>query len=177
MAGDGRRVAAAKLTGTACGKDPRYVASCGAHPVLDFTHAGFPSTYLLDRDDLWRVYQALLAHLSAARPEYILVEVADGIFQRETQMLLEDEDFRASIDHVLFAANDSLSAECGVRRLQGYGLPLRAISGMITCSPLATREAEAVTGVPCLGIDQLLDGGALSILRDAGELAALSQRA
>ncbi|MFN3373970.1 MAG: DUF1611 domain-containing protein, partial [Chloroflexus sp.] len=33
----GFRVAAAKLTGTAAGKDGRFFMSCGASPVLDFT--------------------------------------------------------------------------------------------------------------------------------------------
>lgn len=160
----GHGVAAAKLTGTACGRDTRHLASCGADPVLDFSDAGFPSTSLLERDDLWRIYHTLLSHLLATGPAYVVLEVADGIFQRETRLLLEDAHFRAGLDHVLFAANDSLSAESGARRLRAYGLPLRAVSGMVTCSPLATRETQAVTGLPCLGIEELLAGGALDAL-------------
>ena len=40
-------VAAAKITGTAAGKDGRFYEACGARPVLDFTSAGYPSTYML----------------------------------------------------------------------------------------------------------------------------------
>ena len=32
-------------------------------------------------------------------------------------MLLRSPEFRAAVDHVIFAANDSLSAESGVRHL------------------------------------------------------------
>ena len=40
-------VAAGKITGTAAGKDARFFEACGARPVLDFTSAGYLSTYML----------------------------------------------------------------------------------------------------------------------------------
>ena len=160
----GFRVAAAKLTGTAAGKDPRFYLSCGAGPVLDFVDAGYPSTYMLDPDELVRLQDVLLSQLRATRPDYIVLEVADGIFQRETRMLLRSEEFRAAVDHVFFAANDSLSAESGVRHLRAYGLPIRAVSGVLTQSPLGVREAEEATGVPCLSAVQIREGAALELL-------------
>lgn len=42
----GYRVAAAKVTGTASGKDGRFFEASGARPVVDFTSAGYPSTDL-----------------------------------------------------------------------------------------------------------------------------------
>jgi hypothetical protein len=101
----GLRVCAAKITGTAAGKDGRYFASCGAARVLDFTDVGYPSTYLLDLHELLDIFATLLAHLQDETPDYIVIEVADGIFQRETRMLLESVRFRAHINHVFFAAN------------------------------------------------------------------------
>jgi len=163
----GRRVAAAKVTGTAAGKDGRYFISCGAHPVLDFTAAGYPSTYLLDLPELMRIHRTLVGHLQEQQPDYIIVELADGIFQRETRMLLDHEGFRAGVDHVFFAAGDSLAVECGVRCLRDYGLPVRATAGAITQSPLGMREAEAATGIPCLSIERMLAGEVLEILRDS----------
>jgi hypothetical protein len=161
----GFRVAAGKLTGTAAGKDPRYYQSCGASPVLDFVDAGFPSTYMLDQDELHEIVTRLLSRLRALSPDYVVLEVADGIFQRETAMLLRSPEFRAAVDHVFFAANDSLSAESGVRHLRQYGVPLRAISGVLARGPLLMREAEAATGVPCLTPDRIVDGAALELLR------------
>jgi hypothetical protein len=160
----GLQVAAAKVTGTAAGKDGRFFASCGAQPVLDFIDAGYPSTYMLSLDELMNVYHNLISQLRATNPDYIVVEIADGIFQRETRMLLENPFFRETVDHVFFAATDSLAAECGARYIHRYGLPLRALAGVVTMSPLATREAEEATGMPCLSIERMMAGEALALL-------------
>jgi hypothetical protein len=132
--------------------------------VLDFTHAGYPSTYMLSLDELLRIHRTLMGHVAEENPDYIVVEIADGIFQRETRMLLESREFTETVEHVFFAANDSLSAECGVRRVREFGLPLRALSGVFTQSALTMREAEAATGVRCLNIEQMLSGGLLEAL-------------
>jgi hypothetical protein len=160
----GFRVAAAKITGTAAGKDGRFFTSCGARPVLDFTFAGYPSTYMLSLEELLTIHRTLVGHLRETEPDYILVEVADGIFQRETKMLLECAEFRDDVEHTFFAANDSLSAACGARHLKEYGLPLRAIAGAFTQSTLAMREAEETTGIRCLNLEQMLSGGVLEAM-------------
>jgi hypothetical protein len=165
------RVAAAKVTGTAAGKDGRFFASCGASPVLDFTHCGLPSTAMLEREELLLVYHELLNRLAATHPDYTIVEIADGIFQRETRMLLESPTVRASVHHLFFAAGDSLGAECGVRRLREAGWPLRAVAGLVTASPLASREVEAETGVPCLSTARMLDGSLFNLLDASTSLA------
>lgn len=170
----GLRVAAAKLTGTAASKDTRFYQSCGATPVLDFVDAGYPSTYMLPPEELLRVQRVLVSQLRATRPDYIVLEIADGILQRETRMLLSSPEFQETVDHVVFAANDSLSAESGVRHLGQYGLPLRAVTGVITRSPLAMREAEETTGVPCLVTAAIGEGAASELL---GVGAALRARA
>lgn len=163
----GFRVAAAKVTGTAAGKDGRFFESCGARPVVDFTDAGYPSTYMLGLEELLNIHYTLVGQLQATGPDYIVVEVADGIFQRETRMMLESEAFRRGVDHVFFAAGDSLAVECGVRYLEDLGLPLRATAGALTQSPLAVAEAEKASGVPCLGIESMMGGGLPAMLRAA----------
>jgi hypothetical protein len=157
-------VAAGKITGTAAGKDGRFYEACGARPVLDFTSAGYPSTYMLALEELLGVYDSILSNLRGSNPDYIILEIADGIFQRETRMLLESAEFRQSADHVFFAAGDSLSAESGVRLVREYGLPLRATAGSITQSPLASREAEEALGMPCMSIERLMDGTLKEVL-------------
>jgi len=160
----GYRVAAAKITGTAAGKDGRLFLNSGAQPVMDFTDAGYPSTYLLGLDELMAIQRSLVARLRSEGSDYILLEVADGIFQRETRMLLDNPEFRAAVDHVFFAANDSLSAESGTRHLRAWGLPLRAIAGKVTSSPLATREAQEATGLPCLTLKRLESAEVVSLI-------------
>jgi hypothetical protein len=161
----GKRVAATKITGTAASKDRRFFQSCGATRVLDFTDAGYPSTYMLAQNELMHIAYTLLTNLATQPLDYIVVEIADGIFQRETRMLLEHHLFTSLIDHLFFSANDSLSAECGVRMLNHYQLPLRGVAGIVTQSPLAIREIEDVCGMRCLTLQQLADTDLLSVLQ------------
>src|SRR5262245_16731836 len=72
LSGQGRRVGAAKLTGTACRKDPAMMEDAGAVRVLDFTHTGHPSTAELDASDLLRITVDLRAALMESEPEFIV---------------------------------------------------------------------------------------------------------
>ncbi|MCU0490537.1 MAG: DUF1611 domain-containing protein [Chloroflexaceae bacterium] len=171
----GFRVAAAKITGTAAGKDGRFFASCGANPVFDFTHCGLPSTAMLEREELEAIFTDLVSRTAATSPDYTILEIADGIFQRETRMLLESDVVRARVNHLFFAASDSLGAECGVRRLRADGWPLRAVAGLVAASPLASREVEDEVGVPCLSIAQLMNQPLLHLLGTTRTMAVGNQ--
>lgn len=162
LAAAGFRVAAAKLTGTASSKDTWLMYDAGASGIADFTDCGHPSTYLLDLADLKRVQTVLLSHLASLDPEFVVYEIADGLFQRETRMLLTDPEFRAGIDHVVFAGVDSLSIESGVRTVAAWGYRVAATSGLVSCSVLGSRESEAAApGIPCLGAAALATGALL----------------
>ncbi len=160
---------------SAAGKDGRFFRSCGADPVFDFTYCGVPSTYMLDQRDLLAICDDLFARLAAAAPDYSIIEIADGIFQRETRMLLASDAFCTRVDHVFFSAGDSLGAECGVCRLRADGGPIRAVTGLVTASPLALREVEEEAGTPCLSIDQLVYGEILLDLVGAPKAAAVGE--
>ena len=163
LSGQGRRVAAAKITGTACRKDPGIMEDAGAVRVLDFTHAGYPSTAHLPAGDLLSLASDLRALLLEERPEFIVYEIADGIFQRETQLLLEDPAFRETVDVVLYAAPESPSCESGVRWLRQWGHTVGAVAGPVANSRLGMEEVQGATGVPCLNGEMIL-GGALNNL-------------
>ena len=167
LAGEGRRVAAAKITGTACRKDPGMMEDAGAVKVLDFTHCGYPSTANLQAGDLFGVAEDLRAILLEARPEFVVYEIADGILQRETRLLLEDHAFRRTIDAVMYAAPESPSCEIGVRRLREWGYNVIAVAGLVANSRLGMAEAEAATGVPCLNGAMILEGAFLHALERA----------
>jgi hypothetical protein len=119
---------------------------------------------MIELEELLSIHHTLVGHLEESAPDFIIVEIADGIFQRETRLLLEDDRFRSKVGHVFFAANDSLSANCGARCLSEYNLPLRAITGAFSQSRLALKEAATTVKVPCLNIDQMLAGGALEAM-------------
>lgn len=141
-------VEAAKVTGTGSGLDVWSMLDAGARSVHDFTDMGHASTAGLDLATIERIALSLIAYCAANRPDVVVIEVADGLFQRETGALLESARFRAAIDGIVFAAGDALSAVGGRDWLELRGHRILGISGQVSASPLASREAEARLGLP-----------------------------
>jgi hypothetical protein len=158
----GVRTGVTKVTGTGSGGDYWVMLDAGAHTMLDFTDVGFASTYRQPMIAVERCFVELTDHLTAAGSAVRLIEVADGIYQRETSRLIESEAFRSTVDVVLFAAADAMGAVAGVEYLRARGLNVAAVSGRITRSPLATREAETVLGLPVLDLAQLSDSATVA---------------
>lgn len=144
----GLRVGYAKVTGTGAGGDTWLLRDAGADPVLDFTDAGFVSTYRVALPDLERILVTLTAHLARASVDAVILEVADGVLQVETAALLESRVFKAIVGGVFFAAADAMGAVAGVNWLTQRGLPIAGLGGVLTASPLQRLEALAATGMP-----------------------------
>lgn len=151
----GLRVAAAKLTGTGACADPCLLRDAGAVRVLDFTDAGVASTAGMSTGSLERIAETIVAHLAGASPDALVLEVADGLFQRETAALLQSPRFRALLDGVLFSAGEAMGAAGGAAWLRERGLEPLALCGTLSSSPLASGEAASATGLPVLGLDEL----------------------
>ncbi|MET9832208.1 DUF1611 domain-containing protein [Streptomyces sp. NPDC006385] len=162
----GRRVGAAKVTGTGAPGDPTLMADAGAARVIDFTDLGFATTYQLPMPQVIRVLRSAVTDLTSHQADAIVLEVADGILQRETAALMRTPEFRASVDGIVFAAGDSVSAVAGVRLLRDEGLPVVALSGALTASPLAMAEAMTNVDIP------LYQAAALSDPSIAGQVFA-----
>jgi hypothetical protein len=157
----GASVAGIKLTGTAAGKDTWGMLDAGACVALDFVDGGFPSTYLATLDDLLALETRLVDHAIAQGAQWVVMEIADGLLQTETAALLRCDAFTRRVSAWVFAAGDAMSAAAGVRLLREWKLDPVAVSGRVTMSPLAMREAETATGVPCHTAGAL-QGGALA---------------
>jgi len=153
----GFRVAYIKLTGTVFTKDIDLAEDLGADIVSDFSDFGFPSTYMCDENELLNLYASALKKVSIAQPDYIVVEIADGLYERETKMLLNSFQFKETVDDVIFSAADSLAAINGVQTLNNWGLYPAALSGLFTASPLLIREVKEYTPIPVHTIQQLAD--------------------
>jgi hypothetical protein len=156
------RVGVAKATGTGSGNDYRVMLDAGAHVMLDFTDVGLASTYRQPMPRVERTFAELLGHLTASGTDVNFVEIADGVYQPETSRLIASDVFRSSVDVILFAAADAMGAAAGVAHLRGLGLEVAAVSGRITRSPLALREAQSALAIPVLGVAELLDPVAAS---------------
>ena len=95
---------------------------------------------------------------------YWVVEFADGILQRETAMLLEEEDVRSRVHRLIFSANDAFGAIGGLRVLrEKFDLVPHAISGVCSSSPLGQRELKEYTELPIFD----------NVQRDLGVLASI----
>lgn len=155
----GIRVGAAKVTGTGAGGDVWLLMDSGASPVYDFTLAGLPSTYRVGDEEVCRVFAELTDRLAGDGCEAIVIEVADGVFQQETAGLLQNKMFAERVDALVFAASDAMGACAGAEWLRERGMLPVALSGVLSSSPLATREAEAATGLQVWGLERLGDAG------------------
>jgi len=170
----GHTVGAAKVTGTGAGGDAWLFVDSGASTVLDFTLAGHATTYQLPVEEVVEVLHTLVAHLTAAGCDAIVLEVADGLFQTETAALLRHTAFAAAVDRLVFAAADAMGACGGVEVLRACGHRVDAVVGALTASPLAVREAVAVLDVPVLGRADLADPRWASDLLSPAPAAVLS---
>lgn len=153
----GYRVAAIKATGTGAFGDYNAYLDAGAHCVLDFTDAGMASTYQQPLQRIERGYHALLTEAEARGCDIAVVEFADGILQEETRQIVQWASVRATLIGTVFTATDALSAVAGISWARSRELAPLAVSGMITLSPLAQREAEPSVGVPILSASELCD--------------------
>ncbi|HMQ47448.1 MAG TPA: hypothetical protein PKA00_08780 [Saprospiraceae bacterium] len=161
----GHRVAYLKITGTAFPKDAQFALDRGADYSADFTLLGFPSTYLLDIHELLSIYQVLvMAAVKNIAPDYIVVEIADGLLQRETNMLLTNSAFMSTISDVVLSCVDSLSVLSGVNILENMGVRVTALSGLFTASDLLVRELDQSIRTPIFNIEELLAGDCIPLL-------------
>jgi len=144
----GYNVRASKVTGTASLKDILHMNDAGASPYADFTYLGYPSTYMLSQDELLSIFNQLDLKYANNPKNFWIVELADGIIQRETRMLLESEQVRTRIHKLVFCANDAFGAIGGLDILKSFDLKPNALSGICSSSPLHVRELHEFTSIP-----------------------------
>ena len=153
----GYRVATIKATGTGAYGDYNAYVDAGADYVADFVDAGMVSTYMEPISRIMKGTEILLDHAADNGCEIAIVELADGIFQGETAALLNRSDFRTGIDGFLFAAPCAASTAGGCSALRSMNIEPSIVTGIVSCSPLATKEAEAAAGTHVVKRESLID--------------------
>ncbi|MUL41058.1 dethiobiotin synthase [Streptomonospora sp. PA3] len=153
----GYRVGAAKVTGTGAGGDRWMLQDAGAIASLDFTDAGLATTYRVPVDRILAAARGLHDRLLAAGADAVVLEVADGVLQPETAELLAPSALPTLVQGWVFAAGEATGALYGTRRLSAAGLPVLAVSGRVTASPLAVRECGQLLDIPVYGPAELAD--------------------
>lgn len=151
----GYTVGAAKITGTGAGGDLWLMRDSGAHEVLDFTDVGMPTTFGFEEGTIVTGAMRLLHELGNKGCEVAVLEVADGLFQRETAALAASEKIRQMLSGTVFAAGDAMGAVGGVATLEKLNHRVLGLSGSFTQSPLAIQEAQAAISHPIVSADEL----------------------
>jgi hypothetical protein len=171
----GFAVAALKGTGTGSFGDVNEYADAGAAVVGDFTDAGMVTTYLEPLERVKAGIETLLAAAAAEGASVAVMEIADGIFQKETAALLADPAFVARMTGCVFACGDAVAAAGGVAALAGHRVRPLCLTGLLSCSPMASAEAEAMTGVAVITRAGLMDPAVASgLLAQAQDLVAVA---
>ena len=142
----GHDVTASKITGTASLKDILLMQDSGASKISDFTYFGYPSTYKMGESELIDLFNKFDSYNN---DKYWVVEFADGILQRETKLLLENEAIKSRVYKLIFNAHDTFSAIGGINILKkDFGYEVDALSGVISGSPLLIEELRQYSDVP-----------------------------
>lgn len=113
---------------------------------------------MCEKEELLDLYQSLLMKAGNEKLDYIVMEIADGLLQRETNFLLKSKAFMATIHSVVFSCGDSLSAFQGVEMLNDMGITPAFISGRFTMSPLLIEEVKVNSGMPVLNMEEIMSG-------------------
>jgi hypothetical protein len=148
LAARGVRAGGCKLTGTASPRDLCEYRATGAVHATDFSDYGFPSTYGATVAELVRLFECMVAACAEKGARIVVMEIADGILQRETAMVLECRELRSRIRGLLLAAGCSSSALFAADSLEKSGLPVWAVSGLITNAPLFVKEFAGRSSIP-----------------------------
>jgi hypothetical protein len=154
----GLRVGAGKVTGSGSGNDYWSYVDAGAARVVDFLDFGMASTFGYPIPRLIATMGAIREHLAGGGAQVVVLEIADGLLQAETAALAAR--LPGFADAVVLAVGDALGARAATTRLAALDVRVRAISGLVTASPLAVRETAAATGLTVISPTELAAGAA-----------------
>ena len=161
----GFKVAAMKITGTGSGGDMWIVRDAGADVALDFTDAGYSSTYMISVPDIETATYRLMNHAAALGCDVAVIEIADGLQQLETAQLIRSSKIMDVTIGSVFAAYDAMGAKYGVDVLRAADHNVLGISGRLGLSPLGVREAEEATGLRVYSPWDLQEGALVPVMR------------
>jgi hypothetical protein len=150
----GSRVAVLKLTGSASHRDIHEYNGTGAVFTADFSDYGFPSTYLTGIAELEGLYGQMMNDAAAASPDIVLIEIADGVYQRETEMLLNSPLIKSTSSGLILTALCAASGLAIDQTVRNMGWKPLFVTGLITNAPLFVQEFEQRSQTPVVNTDK-----------------------
>lgn len=142
----GMRVAAAKLTGAALQRDVRAMVAGGAVASASFTEAGAVAT---TGRDMVPIAKGLIAHLNAADPDVLVLELGDGVIgPYGVDQILEDMELqRLTAVHVVAAADLAGAWACDQLFRTRYRAEIGVVVGPATDTDVGKRYVQNALGV------------------------------
>jgi len=143
----GVRVAAAKLSGVACLRDTLNMADHGAIAIASFLDCGLPSTVGIG--DLAPVAKAVIARLNESAPDFIVIEMGDGILGGySVESVFADQELREATAAIVFCASDYVGAWGGIELFRRRGIEIDMVAGSVTDAQMGQDYIEQEFGVP-----------------------------
>lgn len=143
----GLRVAAAKLSGVACLRDTLNMGDHGAIATASFLDCGLPSTVGID--DLAPVAKAVIARLNESAPDFIVIEMGDGILGGySVESVFDDQELIEATAAIIFCASDYVGAWGGIELFRRRGIEIDMVAGSVTDSQMGQDYIEREFGVP-----------------------------
>jgi hypothetical protein len=144
---DGMRVAAAKLSGVACLRDTLNMSDHGAIATASFLDCGLPST--VGADDLAPVAKAVIARLNETNPDFIVIEMGDGILGGySVESVFADHELREATAALVFCASDYVGAWGGIELFRRRGISVDVVAGSVTDAQMGEDYIVKEFGVP-----------------------------
>jgi hypothetical protein len=155
LAAEGRRVAAAKLTGAALQRDVRRMASDGAVATATFTDAGVVASTACD---MRAPAKGIITHLNedapdgGGPPDVIVIELGDGfIGPYGVDGLLRDPQLRHFTQAHVVTASDLAGAWAADHFFsERFDAPITAFTGPVTDNAVGRDYIEDALGRPAL---------------------------
>ena len=143
----GLRVAAAKLSGVACLRDTLNMGDHGAIATASFLDCGLPST--VGVGDLAPIAKAVIARLNESLPDFIVIEMGDGILGGySVESVFDDQELREATAALVFCASDYVGAWGGIELFRRRGIEIDMVAGSVTDSQMGQDYIEREFGVP-----------------------------
>ncbi|MCA9374073.1 hypothetical protein KC725_02845 [Candidatus Peregrinibacteria bacterium] len=156
---EGFKICGAKVAGVAALRDTLRMEDYGAIKAVSMIDAGYAST-ANHKSQTIGITKGAINYLSKEKPDYIILELGDGIFgEYGVMQILEDKELQEHMSAHISCAGDPMSAAKIKEVCEKIGAPLHVISGPVTDNSVGVSFIKKELKVYAL--NGLYEGGKL----------------
>jgi hypothetical protein len=99
--------------------------------------------------DLAPIAKAVIARLNESAPDFIVIEMGDGILGGySVESVFDDQELREATAAIIFCASDYVGAWGGIELFRRRGIEIEMVAGSVTDSQMGQDYIEKEFGVP-----------------------------